>query len=946
MFDNKVYVYNKNMELLATFSGKAEGISEDAMRNVLVAPTVHIEQNGSSTLSFQMLPDAEKWHDIKDPENIYRLNDRFYTALNENAYQQVDNNGVRVMNVMLTERWSLLSRKYNQAYNCGVYTYAKAKFAGYVNDGAKFTISASDCLNPGETISTAKAWEQVKAWTPKDDDNQQLSYAILTSDTYKPTNWKDAPTGVFMKSFTVSGDTVTAVIEPRAKSKITQVYQYSNNNTFTLDVKPLPSKIEGVKINYTITSNGTYTTSEKDITSYTYNASTGVVAVSYSPSADEQVNAVMITYIDTDLGEISAGATCTFAYGAEAIDEHTFVILPKASTKYKLTIDGVSYEDSEIKDSRGVVMPRGSGGYAMWAALKNSGWTLGVCDVIAKDFDASIDYGCFNVESDMKDVLYNVQYIQKLYGGILDWDSEHKALNYRAENGTDYQEYDDGFNRWTGYEFREGKNMVERPTITYDNVLITRAHLLGYGNLNVKQVNGGKSYIEDFSYTNDVYEGYLEQPLIYDTRDEGGQKQLLYWGKKELAKKCRPRKSVSLTVKDIRTVEGMEHEIFDINDVVKVFYHDEQTGEDIIEEQRIVMWEYNAFAMWDCTVQLGDKTQNSVELFKLIYNKSLNTPDSNNSGNISSNNIHMNGIGWGGDNNSFFGSGDSDSLTRYIELIAQTTTDNSDAIAGLMLDTSAVHSQVDLFALYQKQTDNLFTQSYAGLQLYADEKKAEAVLDANHYSEELTEELDGSLTQKIVETDAQLRLYADEKGSQAELVAKGYYDTINSELGQVVTQSEAKFTAIQNQQSAMTSQLSTYQTQVNNELNRINQAGFITYSDAERAAASVVTQQVQNGAIVSSANIDTYVSNSSAIISLNTQVQNLQGSALTVGTGVIHLYAYRGSSANVTVDSNFVSIQSGNAVNITGGVVNINGHSLKFDKFYLTGTGYINIVSW
>lgn len=841
MFDNRVYVYNKKMELLATFFGNAEGVSREAMWDMMVAPTVHIEQNGISSLTFQMLASSEKWKDIQDPENIYRLNDRFYTALNEGAYEQVDENGVSIMNVSLLETWSLLSKQFNQAYNCGIYTYAKAKFVEYVTDGAKFTVSAADCLNPGETISTQKAWEQVKAWTPKDEDGNQLSYAILTNDKFKPTNWKDTPSGVFMKSFTVSGDTATVIIQSRAKTKITQVYQYDNSWSFKLDVNPLPSAIDGVKINYTIVSDGTFTTDEKDITTYSYNASTGIVTVSYTPFANEQINAVMITHMETDLGEISAGATCTFAYGAEAIDEHTFVILPKANKKYKLTIDGVSYEDTEVKDSRGVVMPRGSGGYAMWAALKNSGWTLGICDVIAKDFDPSIDYGCFNIESDMKDVLYNVQYIQQLYGGILDWDSEHKVLNYRAENDTDYQAYDDGFNRWTGYEFREGKNMTERPVVTYDNSLITRAYLLGYGNLNVKQVNDGKSYIDDFSYTDTIYEGYLEQPLIYDTRDEGGQRQLLYWGKKEIAKQCRPRRSVSLSVTDIRTTEGMEHEVFDIHDIVRVHYRDELTGEEVVEEKRIVLWEYNAFAMWDCSVEVGDKTQNLTELFKLIYNKSLSTPDTNNSGNISSNNIHMNGIGWGGDGDSWFGSGSENSLTRHIELIAQTSTKNSDAIAGLILDTSAIHSQVDLFALYQKQTDNLFTQSYAGLQLYADEKSAKAIVSANHYSEALTEDLNGELTQKIVETDASLRLYADQKGSAAELVAKGYYDTLSTQLGTLRQESQAGFQAVQNQQAAMAQQFATYKTEVNGLISQ-SEARVLTQVSSNYATTAMVAQ--------------------------------------------------------------------------------------------------------
>lgn len=953
MFDNKVYVYNKKMELLATFSGDVEGISEDAMRDMMVAPTVHLEQNGVSSLTFQMLASSEKWKEIQDPENIYRLNDRFYTALNDGAYQQTDNNGVSIINVTLLETWSLLSRQFNQAYNCGIYTYAKAKFVEYVNDGAKFTISAADCLNPGETISTEKAWEQVKAWTPKDDDGNQLSYAILTSDEFKPTNWKDAPSGVFMKSFSVSGNTATAIIQSRARVKVTQVYQYDDKWTFKLDAKPLPAKIEGVKINFTTISKTssdkreevTYKTDEKDITDYSYNASTGTVTVSYRPSKDEQVNAVMITHMETDIGEISAGATCTLAYGAEAIDEHTFVILPKAKDKYKLTIDGVSYEDSEVKDSRGVIMPRGSGGYAMWAALKNSGWTLGVCDVIAKDFDPSIDYGCFNIESDMKDVLYNVNYIQELYGGILDWDSEHKILNYRAENAEDYQAYDDGFTRWTGYEFREGKNMTERPVITNDNILITRAYLLGYGNLNVKQVNGGKSYIDDFSYTDVAYEGYLEQPLIYDTRDEGGQKQLLYWGKKELSKKCRPRKTVLISATDVRTTEGMEHEVFNMHDVVRVRYFDELTHEEIVEEKRIVLWEYNAFAMWDCTVEIGDKTQNLTELFKLVYNKSLKAPDTNNSGNISSNNVHMNGIGWGGNGNSWFGSGSSDSLTRYVELIAQTSTQNSDAIAGLILDTSAIHSRVDLFALYQKQTDNLFTQSYAGLQFYADEKKAEAIVSANQYTENQVQELDGSLTHKIVQTEANFKAYADSQMSAVQALATGYYETLNSELGSLRTETAAGFTSVQNQQAAFARQFAEYKSTIDNQITEINKAGYITYSDAETAYSEMLAQSVKNGDVVSKASVETMVKDGKAEIVAE----------VTNGYEKAGLHIDSSFYGSITISSSDFIVESGSTylnrgIVMLGEYTYLQNQKLHLSKIWLTdGDGNKNnfdIVTW
>lgn len=866
--NNTIKVYNKKMELLATFTDEGEGLSPEAMQNLMVAPTVRLESGCIATFSYQMLADSEKFKQINDPENIYVVDGRYYTTLNEAAFEYTSEEDVSVVNVVALEIESLLSRQYHQAFNCSLYVYCRARFLRYTTDGAVFQLYASGASNPGESVSSSIAWEHVKTWTAYDKNNNRNTFAILTADKYKPTNWKDAPSGVFMKSFSVSGNTATMTIESRAKTKVNRIFSYNSGRTYTIDTKPLPFSIDSVKINSTvITSDGknsTYTTSDKNVSNYHYNSSTGVVTVNYYPSTNEQVNAVTITYIENDLGEISPNATATFAFGAEAVDEHTFVVLPKSDKKYKLTIDGITYEDSKVRDSRGVVMPRGSGGYAMWAALRNTGWNLGVCDVIATGFDASVDYGCFNIESDMKDSLYNIQYIQQLYGGILDWDSAHKILNYRAENYEDYNAYRDGFNDWKGYVFREGKNMIEKPVISYDNTLITRAYLLGYGNLNVKAVNGGRSYIDNFSYTNDVYEGYLKQDLIYDTNDEGGQRQLLYWGQKELKKQCRPRKSVTLSVTDLRTVEGLEHEVFDINEIVKVYYYDEQSETNVIEEQRVITWEYNPFAMWDCTVELGDKTRNKTDLFKLIYKKQLNQPGTDNMGNISGGNIDISG---GGD------SFNQNSLTNYIQLIARTTTENSDAIAGLILDTSATHAQVDLFAQYQKQTDKLFTQSYAGLTFYADEKKSEAIVSANKYTETKTKELDGTLSTKISITEAAFKTYADEKGSELEALATGYYKETNEKIGTIEEKVQSGFTAEQNARYALAQQFSSFQTKINGEITNIYNSGFITYADAESAAATVVAEHIDRAGYINRATMESYVDNAISQINLSAEFE-------------------------------------------------------------------------
>lgn len=741
-FDCKIHVFDKRMNKIAIFDGNTEGYDPEAMRNILVQPVVHTEINGESTFSFQMIATSEKWAQVKDPENIWLVNGRYYTALNDNSYKYEGSGNARVVSVTLVETFYLLSKKYKQVYNCGLNCYAKATFLGWEPNGARFQILSTGCTNPGDSISPELAWHQVRLWQPKDKNGNDISYAIITSKGNAPTGWKDAPAAVAMSSFSVSGNTATVVIRARASIERQQRYEYTEKNSYQVESRPYPPSIKEVYVNTTITTQeGTIrriVTSNKK-SSFNYNSGTGTFSINYVAASNEKINSVIGVYDFYDIGEISNGATCTLAYGAEVVDDHTIKLLPKADKKYKLTIDGVEYEDSAVVDSRGATMPRGSGGYALWSLLMGTGWSLGVCDVLAIGFDTNADYGCFNIESDMKDVLYNIQYVQELYGGILDWDSKNKMVHYRAENDGDYQAYNDGFNRWTGFQFRIGKNMTDQPDITVDNSLITKAYLLGYGNLNVKKVNGGKSYIEDYSFTRDVYEGYIEQPLIHDTNDEGGQRQLLYWGWKELRKKATPRKTIEAKVTDTRTAEGYEHEAFNLGDIVEVYYKDDGTGKEVSEELRIIMWEYNVFALWDCTIQLGDRTRNLIDIFRQIYNASIeNAPKLNASGQISSEEIvteidvgsievydpddpnypynpyYPPGGGGGG-----YG---IQNIQEYISLIARKVTENSEAIAGLIIQATDLYSQVDLFAEYHKQTEQMIADTYAGLKLYADEQ--------------------------------------------------------------------------------------------------------------------------------------------------------------------------------------------------------------------------------
>ena len=101
--DDKIQVYSKDRKLIAEFDGKTEGLTEEEKRNLMVSPTVHIETNGESTFSFQMLANCEKWQQINHPENIYVVNHREYQALNDNSFTFTSENNVPIVNVTAPE---------------------------------------------------------------------------------------------------------------------------------------------------------------------------------------------------------------------------------------------------------------------------------------------------------------------------------------------------------------------------------------------------------------------------------------------------------------------------------------------------------------------------------------------------------------------------------------------------------------------------------------------------------------------------------------------------------------------------------------------------------------------------------------------------------------------------------------------------------------------------
>ena len=419
----------------------------------------------------------------------------------------------------------------------------------------------------------------------------------------------------------------------------------------------------------------------------------------------------------------------------EFIDDQTVCLLPKSTEP--LVVNGVTYTNNPY--------PRGSAGYNYWALLQGSGWTLAFCDVIADGFNAAEDYGVFNVETDQKDLLYNLEHVRDLYGGIFEWDSVNQTLSVHDSSK---------WNNDYGFEIRKGKNL-QTLTISMDTDITTRLYPLGENSLNISAVNNGKRYVDDFSYTSAIYEKNLQNSDIYD------QKQLLYWGQEQVKKLSRPRKNINCEIVDVRTVEGREYETFDINHLATVVYSDGPEQTLTKETLRIISWTYNVFAPYQATIELGDKLQNMVDFLKQSY-ESGNKADSviDSGGRIDYDSL------WDYENGTYWG----DTLYKYIHETEHRLEIKIDDVEGSLADfiVEANETFATIEALVKFETET--TTAIANLKMYADDTFA--TIESFVSFQTQTSQHFASITQYVDSVSSEVSIVAGEVNSQGQEIAR------------------------------------------------------------------------------------------------------------------------------------------------------------------------------
>lgn len=261
------------------------------------------------------------------------------------------------------------------------------------------------------------------------------------------------------------------------------------------------------------------------------------------------------------------------AYNSTTMYDHidTNMVVLVSGGLAQLNVNGEDVTDNPFES--------GSAGYALYAILYGTEWSVGIVDV----------EGTFDLESDKKSVLECIKDIADLWGGILIFDSFNRTVSLRGV---------ETYKPYNGYAVRYRSNETSFAKTISKNI-VTRLFIYGKDNLNIASATDGeKEYLEDYTYTSTPLYGLIKNNNLTTAGD------LVLWGRRQLKQMCVPQTSIKVGLVDRSKIEGGIS--FEVNDMVDVI------DEDLSEEQyrtRVVSKKWDYFQPWNVTVTLGDDVE-------------------------------------------------------------------------------------------------------------------------------------------------------------------------------------------------------------------------------------------------------------------------------------------------------------------------------------------------
>lgn len=213
-------------------------------------------------------------------------------------------------------------------------------------------------------------------------------------------------------------------------------------------------------------------------------------------------------------------------------------------------------------------------GEVMTHALTGTGWTVGVANVTTLR----------TYEHNETNPLELLRTVQQNHGGDLVFDNNAKKVSLITQSGR---------NQGVGFFYGRGLNEARR--IADTTSLVTRLHVVNADGLTIATANGGKPYIDDFSFTNEV------RVATYEFKSGTTPFTMLDMAKVMLAKRARPEYSYEVKVSDLSVQSGSQIDRFGVGDVVTVV--DNELG--ISTAQRIVRLEYDVVNPQDSEITLS-----------------------------------------------------------------------------------------------------------------------------------------------------------------------------------------------------------------------------------------------------------------------------------------------------------------------------------------------------
>lgn len=183
-----------------------------------------------------------------------------------------------------------------------------------------------------------------------------------------------------------------------------------------------------------------------------------------------------------------------------------------------------------------------------------------------------------------KNALSILRQVQNIHGGDLIFDCANRLVHLLTFGGTD-----------SGVLFCYRKNMKSIQRVVDTRSLVTRLYAYGKDGMTFASINGGRSYVESYAYTDEVRIATL------DCSNFTNPYQMLEYANMRLADYSAPRISYVLSAMDLSVLTGYEHETWDLGDIVTV----DDRELNLSVKTRIVRRQYNLQEPWNTVLELS-----------------------------------------------------------------------------------------------------------------------------------------------------------------------------------------------------------------------------------------------------------------------------------------------------------------------------------------------------